>query len=314
MPVCRNKRLILCLTAAICFIVGLSHADQNLRIGFSRAVIGDVNENDALAVIRVWSKALVITENLSVDPQSNVFPDISSIEAALKRKQVEMICITAKEYPRVEHLMDRDKFILPVCQGRMTEAYVLVVRKESAVADIKDLKGSLLKFSNHSRTTLSIIWLDIELARAGLPAAEKFFTRMDPVKNVSTAVLPVFFKNADACLVTRKGFEAMAELNPQIEQQLKILVVSGEYVPNFLGFRADYRNEIKDIIFKKIETWDKTASGQQILTIFQTDGLKARSSADLTGTMALLAEHHRLLGADTPESRGRATTLSEKYK
>ncbi len=93
----------------------------------------------------------------------------------------------------------------------------------------------------------SIIWLDVELARAGLPAAEYFFDPMAHVGKVSEVLLPVFFGKEDACLVTQKVFDIMAELNPQISRQLKIVAASKGYIPGFLAFRKNYKSKVQEL-------------------------------------------------------------------
>ena len=104
----------------------------------------------------------------------------------------------------------------------------------------------------------------------------------------------------------------MAELNPQISRQLKILAASKEYVPGFLAFRKGYQSKIKGIILNRIEIWGQTAPGRQIFTIFQTDALVIKPFNILGPTMELIKEHRRLFGIDTgtsrPESKAKATT------
>jgi phosphonate transport system substrate-binding protein len=282
------------IMAIICLPADTPCGAENLRIGFSRSIIGNVNENDAMAVIKVWAKTLFVTQQLSVDPQTVIYRDIKEMEAALREKQVEMISLIAAEYFALQHLLNPDSFIFPVTNGQMTYEYVLLVAQKSLITTIQDLQGKTLKFPQHSQSSLCIPWLELELANAGLPAAENFFKHLMPAENISGAVLPVFFKKADACLVTRKAFGIMAELNPQISRQLRILSVSPKLVPNFMAFRKDFHNEIKNIIVEKIEQWDSTIPGRHILTIFQTDALRARSGEELAGTLSLIRKYRQL--------------------
>ena len=49
---------------------------------------------------------------------------------------------------------------------------------------------------------------------------------MKLVDHASQAVLPVFFRQADACLMPRWSYDTMVELNPQVKDQAIILALS----------------------------------------------------------------------------------------
>ena len=80
-------------------------------------------------------------------------------------------------------------------------------------------------FWQNSRMSLALAWLDIALFNDGCrPVAE--FCRVEQNKKLTKVVLPVFFRQNDACVVTRRGFKTMSELNPQVGQQLRVLASS----------------------------------------------------------------------------------------
>ena len=155
--------------------------------------------------------------------------------------------------------------------------------------------------------------MDVELLRAGLPASERFFKRMLPESKVSETLLPIFFGKEDGCLVTRKGFNIMAELNPQISNQLKILAASSKYIPNLLAFNKKYQSKMKDVISERIESWVQTPAGRQILTIFQTEALVPKPFDTLGPTMELITEHQSLCGADIGTSPSKSGATAGKF-
>ena len=287
------------LIAAVCLQAGTAQPNERINIGFSRSIVGEVNENDILAAIKAWATELMVAENYFVNVQPQIYGDVRDIQTALKQARTDFICFTTTEFVALQHLLNREKLIFSVSGGSMTEEYLLLTPKKSPIAEIKDLKGRSLIYSKNSRSALSVTWLDIELARSGLPTAANFFKRMEPVGKVSDALLPVFFGKKNACLVTRKGFEIMAELNPQISRQLKVLAASKEYIPGILAFRKSYQSKIKEIVLNRIEIWDQTPAGRQIFTIFQTDMLVIKPFEILGPTMELIKEHRHLFGADT---------------
>ncbi|WP_020587179.1 PhnD/SsuA/transferrin family substrate-binding protein [Desulfobacter curvatus] len=257
-PVRFKRWIIALLVSAVCLQAGMAQSNERLNIGFSRSIIGAVNENDAMAVIKVWATELMVSANLLVNVQPQIYGDVREMETALKENRTDFLCFTIMEFVDLQHLLYQEKFIFPVLGQSMTEEYLLIARNNSSIAQIKDLKGCSLIYPKNPRTVLSVIWLDVTLARAGLSAAAYFFSRMVPVGKVNEALLPVFFGKEDACLVTRKSFDIMAELNPQISRQLKIVGTSQRYIPNFLAFRKNYQSKIREIILNQIDTWDNT--------------------------------------------------------
>ena len=172
-----------------------------------------------------------------------------------------------------------------------TEEYVLVVNKKSNIHLANELEGHSLELLEGPRMLLALPWLESELQKAGVKKAHGFLSSIRVKTKLQDALLPVFFGKSDACLVTRKGFAAMAELNPQLMQQLTVVAESHEYVPVVFGFRRSYKGSVKNRIVQMVERWHTTVAGQQILTIFQADRLLLRPVDCMESTFALLDRH-----------------------
>nr|WP_319491969.1 PhnD/SsuA/transferrin family substrate-binding protein [uncultured Desulfobacter sp.] len=305
------------LVVAVCLKADMAQPNEHLNIGFSRSIVGGVNENDALAVMKVWATELMVYENYYVNVQPKIYADAKEIKKALKQNQVDFIAFTTNDFFEFQSLLDHKKFVFPVYEGRIAEDYLLMVRKNSPVKSIKDLMGGSLIFLKNARTAVAVTWLDVELVRLGMSATKHFFNRMKPASKISDAILPLFFGKEDACLVTRKGFEIMAELNPQISHRLKILMASKGYIPGCLAFRKGFQSKIKEIILNRIEFWNQVPSGHQILTIFQVDALVPRPIEILGPTMEMIKEHRQLFGAELQifqlESKANFAALKNVY-
>jgi len=98
----------------------------------------------------------------------------------------------------------------------------------------------------------------------------------------------------DACMVTRRGFETMAELNPQVGRQLKIVATSPELVPAVFGLRADYNPSYKPQLLAALSELQKSPAGQQVLTIFHCDRIEESPVSCLESALELVATHARL--------------------
>jgi len=140
-----------------------------------------------------------------------------------------------------------------------------------------------------------------------LGLAAQFWGRTTEATKLLRVILPVFFRQADACLVTLKGFETMSELNPQIGRQLRILAKSEAVVPSLFCFRGDYLSPNREKILQEVSRLNQTPAGLQTLTLFQTEQLFISDPAALASSCALLDLHRRLCAEALAARPGDAT-------
>ena len=305
--------IVLMAAASVCLQTGPALSVEVVRVGFSRSVIGNINENDTMAAVKLWSTQLVGRDDFVVNVEPKVYENISDVETALRQHMVDLINLSAADFFDLRHLLDHEQFIVALYGGSITVEYLLLARKKRRISDIKDLKGGVLRFPLNARTAISTIWLDVKLAETGFQALEQFFGNVVLADKIGDALLPVFFGKADACLVTRNGFDTMAELNPQISHQLRVLAASKKYVPGSLAFRKNYQSELKDVIINNIKTWHQTPAGRQILTMFQMDDLVVHPLELLGPTMELIKEHRQLFGGDSGTSRPESSAKAGNF-
>lgn len=265
----------------------------NVRVGFSRATIGAINENDAMAAVQIWAQAFVNEQGIAAKPQPAIFQNLNELRDALINKKVECVNLTTAEYYAMRDLLADDKLIAAIVNKSISEEYVVLVNHRSSFQKLTDLKEKKLRAVQTSRNSLALVWLDTVLAKKGHDHSRNFFDTISLQDKVSDAILPVFFGQTDACIVTRNAFHTMAELNPQIARQLRVVEISPPLVPIVFGFRASFNSSVVEKFMDEIANWHLSAAGRQILTIFQTDNLEKRSPDTLKSAITLLAEHKR---------------------
>lgn len=283
-------------------IVG-AEASAVLRLGFSSSVFANVNENDAKAAMKLWTQAILREHGIAVPFDPQMLNGAEAIEHAVRNNLVDAVTITAEEFWGLEAPLISTNVILGVCEGLPTEEYILLVRQDRGFGRIDDLRGGSLAFCRNGRASLGSVWFETLALQSGLGETHRFCGLVVPEAKPSQAVLQVFFHQVDACVVTRRGFQTMAELNPQVGQQLKILASSPPMVPVVFVFRASYSDPAKDRIIAEVGHVHSTLAGQQIFTLFQCDSLEVRPISALDSALDLLATHARLLrAARTAES------------
>jgi ABC-type phosphate/phosphonate transport system substrate-binding protein len=298
------KRLAVGLVALFAVVV-LARSDcaardtAPLRIAFSSRMFTDVNENDAKAAVKLWGQTVARERGIESDPEPKIFKDMPAMAQALRSNLVDAVGMVAQEYDALSKEIKLAPIFVTYISGRMVEEYLLLTHRDGTVESVGDLRGRSLTIYENPRASLAPAWLDTLLVRQGLKPAGEFFGRVSQVNKLPKVVLPVFFRQSDACVVTHSGFETIIELNPQVGKQLKIIASSPQLVPAVFCFRADYSPAFKNQLMAGLGDLHTTPAGQQVLTIFHSEKMEEQPASVLKSATELLAEHRRLCAPST---------------
>jgi phosphonate transport system substrate-binding protein len=276
-----------------------SAASAPFRIGFSTTLFTDVNENDANAAVKTWSKIVADESGFSVRPSTSIFSDVDSLRRALRAGGVDAVGMDLIQYDTLREEIRFDPLFFTFDQGAVTERYVLLAHRDGPVRTLADLRGRRLRIHRNVRTCLAPLWLDLVLADRGVGRAADVAAGIAWESQLSKVVLPVFFRQIDACVATRKGFDTMRELNPQVGRRLMVLVESPDLVGGVFAFRADFRSPFRKEIISSVDALNESVAGKQMLNLFQTDDLRRRPAALLDAALEMIDAHERL-EAGTP--------------
>ena len=247
---------------------------QRLKFCFTTNIFNQIGANDARASMKSWGQAVAGEIGSNLDVQTQTVDDAESLAKKFRNKEVEGGIMPIDDFFRVESTAPFGKLLITETQGGHTDQYVLLVHAESNARKLADLKGARINRLNTYRMCLADDWINGILAEQVATPANKFFDSVVPCPKLSRAVLPVFFQQVDACVVTVSGFNTMAELNPQIGRQLRTLATSEPLVTAALLLRKDNPNNLNQSAIRALERMHLTPSGQQILTLFQSDRIR----------------------------------------
>ena len=180
------------------------------------------------------------------------------------------------------------------------------MHQDSGIKRIEDFAGRSVIFFQNSQMSLAPAWLDTALFHDGCRRGAEF-CRVTQSNKLPKVILPVFFRQSDACVVTRRGFKTMSELNPQMSQRLKVLATSPEVVPSGFSFRRDYDDPLRETIVTELGKIISTPAGAQVLTLFQSGSLQAQPISCLDSAFELLVKHRRLCGETNTGTTGKGS-------
>lgn len=269
-------------------------APAPFRIGFSSSLFTDVNENDATAAVKIWSDLIADERAFPVDPQTAIFKNLDALRRALRDGRVDAVGMDTIEYGALRDEIRFDPLFFTFEDGSPTERYVLLAHRDGPVRAPADLEGKRLRIHRNARTCLALVWLDILLAEQGRGRAADIAADITWETQLSKVVIPVFFQQSDACVTTRRGFDLMRELNPQLGTNLVVLAESPRIVTRIFVFRADFQTPFREQIISSVDSLDESVAGKQVLNLFQTEDLRKKSAALLDSALEMIDAHERL--------------------
>ena len=260
-------------------------APQPVRLAISESVIGDVNLNDARAAMMVWVQRMTRQLNVIVEPK--LFDSTQEIVERTRKGQLDAVALNVVEYRLIADMLDSTQVVTASGEAGM-EQYLILARQNSGFRQLGDLKGRHLCALKTPKMCVAPAWLTTILAEYHYGAAEQFFGSVTTDAKYSRVVLPVFFGQADACLTSRRGFDTMCELNPQVARELAVLATSPTVVVNFYMFRKNYQNAQREKLIGALSSLRNSPAGQQLATLFQFDQLAIRDGSCLASALNIL--------------------------
>lgn len=287
---------------------------RRFSLVFSARMFMDVHESDAKAAVIAWAEAVTRERHMRMVPDSRVIDGIPSLARALNAGQGDLVTLTTDEYLGLAIDTDQDSFLVGKVGNEVAVKYLLLVHRDSDIKDLAGLKGRSILFYENSRTCLAPPWVDTILMEKALPPAAAHCATVGGVKKLSGAVLPVFFRQADACVVTSDGLATLSELNPQVGSELRILATSPALIHSVSYARAGARGTLDGVdLFAEVKLLHTSAPGRQILNLFKVDRLVAIPASAIAGVRELLATHRRLL-ARWKATGGKPPTAAAKSR
>jgi ABC-type phosphate/phosphonate transport system substrate-binding protein len=285
----RRQALALLVAAS----AGARAQDQSkaFGLGLSESVVGDVNLNDARAAMTVWINRLTKELGLSVRIAPEIFEKAEAFPARLRAGTLDAVAVNLLEYRRMSTLLDDRQVTVPV-QARRLE-YVLLVNSNAGIAKVADLKGRRLTLLANPSACVAPAWLWTLIHPLEPAGPGRFFGSITREPRPAKVMLPVFFGQVEACVTTSESFATMSELNPQMGKRMRSLAVSPEIVASLYGFRKGWDQRSRDRMKAALANVGNSASGRQVLALFQINGLAARDTSCLDSALAILDQADR---------------------
>jgi ABC-type phosphate/phosphonate transport system substrate-binding protein len=288
--------------------------EATIRFGVHREEFRDVNDNDATVALSAYAKA--VGDEYGVRVRIVMLDGPHGARDALKHGDVDLIDLPASQLLDVDPEDVEGPLLVSSVDGGLTDRYVVLVRAESPIKTVGDLRGRSLVQSDDQRSAIATAWLTVLLRQHGMGAPARALGRIDLARKPAQAVLPAFFGKYDACLVSRAAWELMGELNPQVRTQLRPVAESPPLVAGMAIFRKGIPAAMKQRVLEVLGPSQKSAAFQQVLMLFRIKTVTLQPASILDGTRELLTAYQRIAleeqAAQGPRKRAVATRPSQR--
>lgn len=244
---------------------------KTLRLGYSKNVFSRVDINDAKVAIDMFVKYLREKMNAKIHAETIILDDVDDMVSALKDKRIDGITLNTLDYLKIKNRVSLEPFSLSIVGESIGDEYIVLVHKNQGISRPEQLRDKTLIVEVARNGDIALVWFTTLLMKKGLPESDRFLKNIKKVEKISKAVLPVFFQQIDACLVTQRGFETMIELNPQIGQNLRVLTKSPPFLGNFFCFRKNFDKAMRNMLSDVVIDLHLNEKGKQIMMLFHND-------------------------------------------
>jgi len=244
----------------------------DIAVAFSPRAFVEISTDEAKAYAKTLTH-LLLKKKVGGNIESMIFHDMILLEKAIIAKKVDMALLLSDEFLELKDRVPLDPTSVSTRNDSVYEQVGIWVRRDCGIRTVAELRNKRLYVQRGLYGPLLQYWVETLLMKEGVhDDGSGLFSNMKKVEKPSHAVLPVFFRQADACVVSSSSFKLANELNPQLAQDLEMIVQSPDMAGGgILCFRRDYPQKRKEIIQEAFWSMHKETEGRQIFTLFRID-------------------------------------------
>jgi phosphonate transport system substrate-binding protein len=279
-----------CISPVTC-----AHAEENsrLRIGFTGSAFQDITNTDIRAAVSVLIQK-VAWKHFGKG-EARFYETLSEMATDLKNRKIEVLATPVEEFMELRKQAPIVPILVTASDNGTDTDLLLLVRKDSGIRSIRDLRGKpiVMPLRNPRCLSMYMAWLETLLMGERSKGIDTYFSSVKETRTAAKAVMPVFFRQADACVVTRQVFDLTSELNPQISSELTVISRMDKLSQGIIAVDRRLSEETRERIRQSFLTLHQTPEGEQLLMLFKVRKLVPFSPGYLKATEALYAEYAR---------------------
>ena len=288
-----GRPLLLLLAALLAPGLRDAHAEpRSFNVGLLRYSLNGISENDTRAAFRSWVQLIGRESGLEMEAGTVPLNSLTEVLPAIRSGSIDVLICNSLEYLELAPHLPPGRLLHPTRSTGALEEYLLLCHRDAPGHGLADFRGKRVFRLTRWAAPLADLWLEAELHRLGQPPGREFFASTTAFPKPARALLPVHFKQADACLVTRAAYETMCELNPKLRETLRVVLRSPPLVASVVWLSAPPDSSLHTKAYEIVKDLQRSAAGRQTMLLFQYTGLvdcpdhALASARELAATLA----------------------------
>jgi phosphonate transport system substrate-binding protein len=196
-----------------------------------------------------------ISKNIDIPVVIRSTPSFESFRNALRREEYDIAFIQPFDYPEAH---DRHGY-LPLARRSAALRNILLVRKDSPLTSIDDIRGKLIAAPAPSAAVTRILRYEFRKNHID----DRQDVRWLYKHNHFSCMQSVLVKEADACTTTVRALKHWESV--RLEERFKVIYRSETFPHTLMVVHKRVPKATRDIIRQTILNWQNTESGKQIL-------------------------------------------------
>ncbi len=277
-----------------------SLSEENiLRVGYTAQAFSKGFVEDVRAALEMWGDKLTQKYDKTRKIKVDIYENHEEMQKKMLRGEIDLLVVSSVEYLNLELCSFMEPTTAESTGGSVGQEFILLIRKDTNFDSLQKLKGREIIIHKRAVGMIPEMWLDVILGREGVMDRERFFKKINIVEKASKTVLPVYFKQADACIVTARTFDTICELNPQLKKDLDVILRSPPYLRGLSLINTNMDPDMREDTLDALFTMEEEPEGRQIHIILQIEDIVPFKPEYLDSVRILQKEHHKLNPAST---------------
>lgn len=225
-----NMKQFIVLILFFIFTASSFANEEKMKIGILYEKIF-TTKKEAIIASRIWKKYTSKRGYKNVNVE--FYDDESVLIADFLSNNISSVVVPYKTYYKNKSIFENisKRRWIPTLTKKIFEQYYLIKNKDSKVT-LDNLNKNVLYYRNKIGKT----WLDFLILKRYKKPMLNIFSKIVDIKKPQKLIFNVFFNKNALSIVSKRLYDDMLELNPQIKNRVEILEKSEQIFLSGIGF------------------------------------------------------------------------------
>ncbi len=229
-----------------------------------------------------------------IEPKIITISEENTIEKIVSSGVPSIFQISSIEYVENEKLFNSRPYVVGVTGPKALEEFVLLVRKESGIKSLSELKNKKVASIGGISGLVAKMWLETKVQSISNQSSIEYFENIKLQESPSKAMLSLFFKNSDACVINDYSFNILCEMNPQMKKQIIVIDQSEGLLPGMSVLVNSDDKSFNNYVDRFALNLAKDEHSKQMLVLFRIDNIIPFEDKYLDNVRKLMDGHGSL--------------------